>query len=67
MKKLSLIININVPYKPKNFFSLIGKNGDNIGSTITFVNRYEKKVITDEFITCLREYNQKIPDWLEKK
>ena len=67
VKKISLILNINIPYKPRNFFALTGKNGINVGSTITFINRYEKKVITDEFVKCLREYDQKIPDWLAKK
>lgn len=64
VKMATLIININLPGEVKDFFSLVGKYGEKVGSTITFIDNHSKKENLNLFVECLKEYNQKIPNFL---
>lgn len=65
INKSSLIININIPFNVKNFFSIVGKYGANVGSTITFVDLEVDNAKCKEFTEMLNIMNQKIPDFLK--
>jgi len=56
-----------MPLKVRKLFVLTGKYGENLGSTVTFLNKNADESIIKEFVFCLQEFKQKIPEWMLNK
>lgn len=65
ISKASTIINLDYPMKINNFFSLIGKYGHSVTSTISFVSVENNYIGLATLRNLLKEFNQEVPDFLE--
>jgi hypothetical protein len=66
INKTLLIINIDLPFKIKNFFALTGKYSQSLGSTVTFTHRLENIFNLRDFYNCLVNFKQETPKWLKE-